>query len=297
MSELYLFAGPCSVDENNASEIVEIAKLGITGTRVVGLKSRTCIEGSCNAMGIDYESYIKNLNYNLSASSADNYVEPPSVKLMMEIHKQTRLVMATEVMNPLVQIPPIQRHKELKMLLWNPSVNQLGWQIYETSHLANKNNWHVGIKNGKWLGTNANDLKKTQTESSIEKTWKGLVSYATAHTNKVVLIHRGFDVPNKKEHRNLPLHMVAHNVKKHSNAKLFFDPSHIYGPKLRDKIIHETIKAMQMKDDENKFLYDGILIEVGTSKTDTEQHITVAEFKDLVYELSKFRNLQNPKDF
>jgi 3-deoxy-D-arabino-heptulosonate 7-phosphate (DAHP) synthase len=297
MDKLFIFAGPCSVDENNASEIVEISKLGITGTRVVGLKSRTCIEASCDAMGIDYESYIKNLNFNINGITTETYVEPPSVRLMKEIHDQTGLVMATEIMNPLVQIPPIQKHSDLNMLLWNPSVNQLGWQVYETAHLASKNNWHVGIKNGKWLGTNVEDLENPHTEASIEKTWKGLVSYAKVHTEKVISIHRGFDVPNKNQHRNLPLHSIAHNVKKHSNTRLFFDPSHAYGPKLRDEIIEETIMAMQLKIEGNEFLYDGILIEVGTSKTDTDQHLTIEEFKDLVFELSKFRNLQSPKDF
>lgn len=47
---------------------------------------------------------------------------------------------------------------------------------------------------------------------------------------------------------------------------------------------------MRLKVD-GEFLYHGILIEVGDSKTDTYQHLTVAEFKDLVDQLSKFRKL------
>jgi 3-deoxy-D-arabino-heptulosonate 7-phosphate (DAHP) synthase len=38
-------------------------------------------------------------------------------------------------------------------------------------------------------------------------------------------------------------------------------------------------------------LYDGILIEAGTSKTDSEQHISIKELKELVKELSKFRKI------
>ena len=58
---------------------------------------------------------------------------------------------------------------------------------------------------------------------------------------------------------------------------------------MRDHIVEGTIEAMKMKDEDENFLYDGILIEVGDSVTDTYQHITVQELKDMVTELSKFR--------
>jgi hypothetical protein len=48
---------------------------------------------------------------------------------------------------------------------------------------------------------------------------------------------------------------------------------------------------MKMKINENEYLYDGILIETGRSKTDTEQHISVEELKILCKEISKFRVL------
>ena len=60
---------------------------------------------------------------------------------------------------------------------------------------------------------------------------------------------------------------------------------------MREKILPATLKAMKIKISENEFLYDGILIEAGTSKTDSEQHISIKELKELVKELSKFRKI------
>lgn len=51
----------------------------------------------------------------------------------------------------------------------------------------------------------------------------------------------------------------------------------------------------ESKWDKNHFLYDGILIEVGNSKSDTHQHISVDELKYLTQELSKFRDLVSPE--
>jgi 3-deoxy-D-arabino-heptulosonate 7-phosphate (DAHP) synthase len=74
-------------------------------------------------------------------------------------------------------------------------------------------------------------------------------------------------------------------------VKLYFDPSHSLGPKMRDEIVNETVEAMKMKIDENNYLYDGVLIEVGTAKCDTHQHITVKELQELVDRLGEFRTL------
>ena len=46
-----------------------------------------------------------------------------------------------------------------------------------------------------------------------------------------------------------------------------------------------------MKLDNGNWLYDGALIEVGTSTTDTEQHITINELSNIIDELSKFREI------
>ena len=48
---------------------------------------------------------------------------------------------------------------------------------------------------------------------------------------------------------------------------------------------------MKMKIENGDWLYDGILIEVGTSTTDTEQHITISELSNLIDEISKFREI------
>ena len=61
---------------------------------------------------------------------------------------------------------------------------------------------------------------------------------------------------------------------------------------MKEKIVPATLKAIKMKISENEFLYDGILVEVVTSKTDSEQHISLKDLKEMVKELSKFRMIQ-----
>lgn len=110
-------------------------------------------------------------------------------------------------------------------------------------------------------------------------------------SSDLALIHRGFEVPDKGNYRAPAVHEIAKRTKKRIGRELFFDPSHSLGPEMRDQIVEGTIKAMKMKLDEENYLYDGVLIEVGTSTTDTEQHITVAEYKGMVRDLSTFRDL------
>jgi 3-deoxy-D-arabino-heptulosonate 7-phosphate (DAHP) synthase len=107
------------------------------------------------------------------------------------------------------------------------------------------------------------------------------------------MIHRGVDVVGKGKFRHLPVHDSAEKVKKMTKVKMFFDPSHSLGRFLRDQIVDQTILAMHMKTTEGEYLYDGILIEVGTSITDTEQHITVEELQTLCNEIIKFREINN----
>jgi 3-deoxy-D-arabino-heptulosonate 7-phosphate (DAHP) synthase len=170
------------------------------------------------------------------------------------------------------------------LLIWNPAVNQLGWPMLDMSLYAKKNHWLLGIKNGKW--------------HSMEKTWLGLSRYnlfsPEETKNQLVFIHRGVESVDKGDFRSLPVHEVAKKIKLSTGAKIFFDPSHSYGPKLRDRIVEGTVEAMGIKSSDNSYLYDGILIEVGTSITDTAQHISVAELDELCWRLAKFRNLQSP---
>lgn len=146
---------------------------------------------------------------------------------------------------------------------------------------AKRNGWHVGIKNGKW--------------HSMEKTWEGLSSYVDAHVEKekVIMIQRGVEVPEKGEFRSLPVHDSAVRMKE-NGMRIFFDPSHSFGPKLRDEIVDGTVEAMKMKTASGEFVYDGVLVEVGTSVTDTKQHITVSELDELCGRLAEFRSLVTP---
>ena len=105
------------------------------------------------------------------------------------------------------------------------------------------------------------------------------------------MIQRGVDDAEKGDFRNLPIHQCAKRVKQATGYGMLFDPSHSFGPKLRDKIVEGTIEAMKMKIDDGNWLYDGILVEVGTSTTDTEQHITISELSNLIDEISKFREI------
>ena len=130
----------------------------------------------------------------------------------------------------------------------------------------------------------------------MEKTWAGLVKYIGEFENDIILIHRGVDVPGKGEFRNAVVHNIAQRVKKTTGAKLFFDPSHSYGPRLRSQIVRAVVEAMRMKKSSDEFLYDGVLVEVGTSVTDAEQHISVQELRELVSVLATFRDLEAPKD-
>jgi 3-deoxy-D-arabino-heptulosonate 7-phosphate (DAHP) synthase len=162
------------------------------------------------------------------------------------------------------------------------------------SAIAARNNWTIGLKNGKWFSEHFNfaDEKINDKLSSMEKTWIGISKYIK--NNEFIFIMRGVDIENKGNFRNVPIHEAAKRVKKMTGIKLFFDPSHSFGPKLRDNIVEGTIKAMSLRLDENNYLYDGILIEVGTSETDKDQHITITELETLTQKLSSFRDLKAP---
>lgn len=291
--EFKIIAGPCSIDNDNFSQLKEILSIKVNnqravfGVRIVGLKSRTQFIDEIKAMGIDYLSAKKNLINLHEKKDIFQMIIYPSVKMAQKIIEEFNCVVATEVMFPHLQLPVFEKYlpKE-KVFLWNPAVNQLGWPIWEMSFFAQKNNWYLGLKNPKWLGV-AGD--------SFIKTWKGLFSYALSfikNKKKIILIHRGVDVENKGNYRNLPVHHLIEKIKeKEPEIQIFFDPSHTHGPNLRNKIVEETIKVTKMTTKKGVYLYDGILIEVGNSKTDTEQHINIDELKLLINQLAKFRKI------
>lgn len=285
---LTIIAGPCSVDEHNLHEIYKIAdikiynKRAIAGTRVVGLKSRTNLSLDGKNMGIDYKVFMKNLTKLIEGKSPVSFEEPPSVKIAKQICADTGLIIATEIMNPLVQLPSFEHPMfKDKLFAWTPAVSQLGWSAMNMALFAKRNGWMVGIKNGKWAG--------------MEKTWEGLAGFVQAHIeqHKAIMIQRGIEVPEKGKFRSLPMHESARKMKE-LGLQVFFDPSHSYGPLLRDDIVRGTVDAMKLKTKSGLNVYDGVLIEVGTSVTDTNQHITLNELEELTHRLSEFRELVPP---
>ena len=303
---LRIIAGPCSVDSNNLSEIYQIAGIevanrrggtrgkqrAIYGARVVGLKSRTGFNPTGEGMGIDAPVIFQRLHPN--GEKISNKQVAPSVEYAQQIVRDTGLLVATEVMMPELQLPDYEgRIPPGKLLAWNPSVAQLGWTIAQIASYAGENGWYVGIKNGKTLGTTlaaANNGEPT----SLENCWNGLASYASGAGDNRILIHRGVDVPEKGDFRNALVHETAKRVKRETGLPLYFDPSHSYGPKLRGQIVQGTIEAMLMVDGNDEYLYDGILVEAGTSKTDTKQHITLDELAHIASEVARFRTLEEP---
>ncbi|MBI2442944.1 MAG: hypothetical protein HYV40_03480 [Candidatus Levybacteria bacterium] len=294
--DLEIIAGPCSINQTNINEIWQIADIRdangpiVSGTRVVGLKSRTELDPLGNGMGIDFKA-LELLDQDPGAD-----VILPSAKIAEDVVRETHMLVATEVMEPHIQLPQFAgRVPEGKLLAWNPSVNQLGWQVRRTSVYAMRHGWSIGLKNGKALGATLSEADDPNAVSTpMEKTWAGLATYA-AGVNEVILIHRGVDVPEKGDYRNAPVHEAARRVKQRNpDTKLFLDPSHICGPKLRDTIVDFTVQSMHMKNN-GGWLYDGVLIEAGTSDTDTRQHISLRELEDLARELSAHRRLRSPE--
>jgi len=287
-NKLTIIAGPCSINENNKKEAYQIAdikvrgKRAIAGTRVVGLKSRTSLSLDGKNMGIDYAVFMSNLKKSIEGKPSSSFEEPPSVTLARQICKDTGLIVASEIMSPLIQLPCFEDESfNNKLLVWVPSVSQLGWTAMKMALFAKRNGWLVGIKNGKWL--------------EMEKTWEGLASYVQAHIepNKAIMIQRGIEVPERGKFRNLPVHNSA-KLLKERGFQVYFDPSHSYGPQLRDLIVQGTIDAMKLKTSDGMYVYDGVLIEAGTSVTDRDQHITHTELQEMCRRLSEFRELVAP---
>ncbi len=301
-----IFAGPDSLDDYNINEVYEIADMQadgqkvIFGTRTVGLKSRTSFDKNNSEngfMGFDFEIIMKNFDIFGLGGTVDDLKPLPTVDMAAQIYRDTGLICSTEIMLPAIQLACIAKSFKFKpFMVWNPAVDQLGWHIRQMAGFASEYDWIVGLKNGKWLGEEYETAEDPNFEgiTSIEKVWDGLVDYAQL-APETILIQRGCDLPRKGEYRNLPIHQTAKRTKlrnKDKDIKLFFDPSHALGPKKRDRIVDETVEAMEMKIDDNEFLYDGILIEVGTAKCDTHQHITLDELRQLVERVGEFREIQ-----
>lgn len=300
--DLEVIAGHCSVNPESLAELYEMSEIqvsdgrggtqrALSAVRFVGLKSRTEYNPTGEGMGIDFPVIEQAIMF----GSSDEI--PPSVLLSQQFVQETSMGVAAEIMLPDIQLPFYEnRIPRGQFFPWNPSVNQSGWSVRQMAHIASRNNWTVGLKNGKWLGEPLEQVIQPDSETitSMEKTWQGLATFAAASKCKVAFIHRGVDIPEKGEHRNALVHEVAKRLaKKVPHAGRYFDPSHSLGPKLRDGIVRSTIETMRMTIG-NEFLYTGILIETGTSATDTYQHITVDELRTMLKEISKFRKLGGP---
>ena len=157
--DLEIIAGPCTITPENAQEIIDATSKiktpdgtrAIYGTRVVGLKSRTALNQEGDGMGMDFDTIMKALK--LGPLKLDK-IKLPSAELAERIVKNTGLMIAREIMIPHIQLPVFSSKKALRnnVMIWNPAVNQLGWNLYEMREFARKNNWHMGIKHAKFLG-------------------------------------------------------------------------------------------------------------------------------------------------
>lgn len=297
-----IIAGPCSVDEKNLAEIYQIAEMkvngkkAVDGTRVVGLKSRSSLDPNGEGMGSDFKSLKKNHEILQKGGNVNDFETTESVKITKKLIEDTNMIIATEIIAPHLQMPLLEREIGVngKIMPWNPSVNQLGWQLMEMADYVKRNKWNIGIKNGKWIGcdTHTAESESFKDQTSLEKTWSGLKGYIGDLEGDICFIQRGVDVPEKGLYRNLPVHNIARRVKLNNpGSKMYFDPSHSFGPKLRDEIVEGTIEAMKFLASEDEYLYDGVLIEVGTSQTDTEQHISIEELRGMIENINLFREL------
>lgn len=221
--DLEIIAGPCTITPENAEEIIDkTAKIttpegarAIYATRVVGLKSRTSMDLSGDGMGIDSQVIQQALK--LIPSERMN-LKIPSIELAEKIFRHTGLDIATEIMIPHIQLP-FWANKEIlngHLMIWSPSVNQLGWNIFEMSEFATQNNWGLGIKHGKFLGKDSLEISNHpdyKDETSLEKVLLGLTTYVREQRGDLVLIHRGVDVPGRGDYRNAQIHEVMKRIK------------------------------------------------------------------------------------
>ena len=302
-----IIAGPCAIDARNKKDIWRIAQTGVVAkVRFVPAKSRTAYKAG-EFRGVDapfLERKIKQLvagKIDLSASKE----EPPSLAWAREFRtKFPKVGLAMEVMSPSLQLPYYMDKKIFgggALLVWSPSAQQLGWPLRIMGEFANRCGWTVGVKNGKWLGERPALARRNDATVDVEKTWAGLATWAVSanRRGRNILIHRGFNAgAANKNFRNLPIHEIAARMKQETGLKMFFDPSHSFGAKLRNKITDGTLAAMKMVLPNGQYLYDGILIEAAgehSAQVDTGQHISIGELETLANKIEKVRGLVLPQ--
>jgi len=186
--DLEVIAGHCSVNPERLAELYEMSEImvsdgrggaqrALSAVRFVGLKSRTEYNPTGEGIGIDF-SVVEQA---IISGSSDEI--PPSVLLAQQFVNDTGMGIAAEIMIPHIQLPFYEgRIPKGQLLPWNPSVDQLGWNVRVMANIASRNDWTVGLKNGKWLGESLQDVVQSNSEiiTSMEKTWLGLATFAAA---------------------------------------------------------------------------------------------------------------------
>lgn len=278
MKGFTIIAGPCSIDKKNADEAVAIGNIPeVDGVRCVGLKSVTSPRPF---MGIDADWFFN-----------ESTEKQPSLEIAKRIVVETGKFVAMELMDMRQLHHFMDSHLFIgKMFLWNPAIMQLGWPIHNMAKVAKEHGWRIGLKNPKWSSDPELELLPGVILDNGEKTWWGNAHFSQNAGVKPIMIQRGIEGKGKKPFRNLPNHAASTKMRK-LGLEVYFDPSHSFGKELRDRIVDWTLEALEMRLDDGRYLYTGLLIEVGTSQTDTDQHISIDELKRLIEGIKKQREL------
>lgn len=277
MKDFTIIAGPCSIDEKNIEEAIEIGNIEeVDGVRCVGLKSVTSPRPF---MGIDKEAYFGN-----------QLLTWPSIKLAERIIEETGKMIAFELMDPF-QLGQYVHLPKGKVFIWNPAIGQLGYPIYRAAKQASRLGWGIGLKNPKWAGEPEFEAAPGIVLDNGEKNWYGNAKFSEEGGVTPVLIQRGIEGAGKAPFRNIPNHVASMRMKA-LGYEVFFDPSHTFGKDLRDEIVQRTLEVLEMRaPGEEEYLYSGILIEVGNSQTDTGQHISIIELRELIAGIRRQRGI------
>lgn len=310
--QIAVIAGPCSISGPHYPEMYAIqneffAKLknDVTGFRVVGYKSRTAPdkEGILEKLygySNDELLNLRRINPDLNANAKNYYgldvcevmvsqrmifagtpigskdlPNLPSVMRARDFQKKyPHLLIATEIIEPFVQIPQLKRHlRPGSVLAWTPANDVLGPSKTIYRDLMVEENF-VAIKNPKWLGIDPALVTEENILSlSGIKTMLGCMQWA----NTNIMIHRGFELEEKEGHRAKPVHEVFDYLKKRvPELSILFDPSHSFGPNYQPEIKKQSVKAVE------KHGYHGLLIEASTATTDAAQHVSTDEMLEIV---------------
>lgn len=317
--QLTIIAGPDGVDVNNcnAETLIKIAQLPeVDMVRCVGAKSRTAIN-SQTFCGIDYDLIKHNQNIIADGGSSANFVltnidgTPTSLDMAKETYLQTGKGFATELSGGIIQLLIIQeyikRNPELidmPVMIWNPAVDQLANNMDATARIVARNGWSLGIKNSHALGEMYSKAESSSYtgESSLEKRIKGMVEIALHNNVKdIIVLMRGVDIGEKTEQnmRNVETPYTAMRLGKYfentPEVRLGIDHNHSMGGMQREGLLSKLKESAIIKINENKYLYDVLLVESvlspeSTSLCDGDQPLYYDELVELCNFIKENRN-------